>query len=99
VAQNVKLLSGLRLPSRTVTVVSSGLELARALRRGAIRLPELERLIGRIFLRAHVPHEDGIRLPIIDFLTLAEDVDTVEEASQLAREMQGRGGPHAQRGG
>jgi len=99
VAQDVKLLAGLRLPSRTVTIVSSGLQLARAVRRGPIRLQELERLVGRIFLRAHVPHEGGIRLPIVDVLTLAEDIDTVEEASQLARELQGRVSPPAQLGG
>jgi hypothetical protein len=84
-AQDARLLSVLRLPSRSVTVVSSGLRLAREVRRGAIGLEELERLIGRIFLRAHVPPEGGIRLPLVDHLSLAEDIDTEEEARELAR--------------
>ena len=87
-AQDVKLLLGLRIPSRTVTVTGSGLRLARALRAGPIQLAELERLIGNIFLRAHVPEERGIRLPLVDIVSLAEDIDTEEEADQLVYEIE-----------
>jgi hypothetical protein len=90
-AQDVKLLLGLRLPDRTLTVASSGLRLANAVRRGPIRLAELERLIGKIFLRARVPKEAGecgIRFPIVDLVSLAEDIDTEEEARQLVYEIE-----------
>lgn len=91
-AQDVRLLAALRLPSRTVTVVTSGLALARALRRGSIASVELERLVGRIFLRTHAPHPVGIGFPIVDQVSLAEDVDTEEEAGQLEREAEGGAG-------
>jgi hypothetical protein len=90
-AQDVKLLLGLRLPDRTLTVASSGLRLANAVRRGPIRLAELERLIGKIFLRAHVLKERGeraIRFPIVDLVSLAEDIDTEEEARELVHEIE-----------
>jgi hypothetical protein len=86
--QDLKLLSGLRLPDRTLTVASSGLRLARALRRGPIQLAELEHLIGKIFLRQHVARERGIRLPIVDLVRLAEDIDTEEEAHELVYEIE-----------
>jgi hypothetical protein len=84
--RDVQLLLRLRVPSRTVTVLTSGLRLAHALRRGNLRLTELERLVGRIFLRSHVRDEHGIRYPIVDTVSLAEDVDTEEEARALARD-------------
>jgi len=86
VAQDLKLLASLRAPSRTLTIVASGLRLAHELRKGRIRLAELEQLIGRIFLRQHLwglSPERGIRYPIVDTISLAEDIDTEEEAREL----------------
>ena len=74
----------LRPPSRTATVVSSGIRLARRLARGELEQRELERLIGRIFL--HDPRGPGIRYPLIDVLSLAQDIDTEEEAMQLRKD-------------
>ena len=85
-AIDIGLLVRLRAPTRTVTTVSSGLRLARQLRRGCLRVEELEHIIARIFLRQHlseVPAAGGIRFPFVDVLSLAEDVDTEEEARAL----------------
>jgi len=93
VVRDLRLLVGLRAPTRTATIVGSGLRLARELRAGAIQLAQLERLIGRIFLRQRVydlPPERGIRLPILDVVGLAADIDTEEEARAVAGEVQAR---------
>ena len=77
----------LRLPDRTLRIVGSGTRLARALRDDSLRLDELERLIGRIFLRERIGSERGVRLPLVDVLSLAEDVDTEEEALAIAGDL------------
>jgi hypothetical protein len=73
-----------RSPGRTWKIVVSGLRLARELRAGRLRISELEELIGRIFL-----HEQarGIRYPVLDMISLAEDIDTEEEARALHGEV------------
>lgn len=83
--QDLWLLARLRAPVMTWTVVSSGLRLARELRAGRLRISELEELVGRIFLRRHVPHagELRIRYPVVDVVSLAEDIDTEEEAREV----------------
>lgn len=91
-AQDLKLLASLRLPSRTLTVLSSGLRLAGRLRVGSIEQAELEKLIGRIFLRTQVSAGREIRYPIVDVISLAEDIDTEEEATQLVREIEAASG-------
>ena len=56
---------------------------------GLIELDELESLIGRMLLRRHGPRHTGkrpIRFPIVDVLSLAEDVDTEEEAREIEGE-------------
>jgi len=81
--QDLKLLTSLRAPSRTLTVLQSGLRLARELDTGRIRLAELEQLTGRILLRQHGPRgatTAGVHYPIVDMVSLAEDIDTEEEA-------------------
>jgi hypothetical protein len=73
-----------RSPGRTWKIVGSGLRLARELRAGRLRLSELEQLIGRIFL-----HEgaSGMHYPIVDMISLAEDIDTEEEARAIHGEV------------
>jgi len=88
--QDLKRLATLHAPTRTATILASGLHLARELRAGQLRLAELERLIGRIFLRqqlAGLPPERGIRYPIVDLISLAEDVDTEEEVRAIRGEV------------
>lgn len=84
--QDLKRLATLRAPTLTATILRSGLRLASELRARRLSLAELERLIGRIFLRrefVRLPSERGIRLPILDTLSLAEDADTEEEARAI----------------
>jgi hypothetical protein len=88
--QDLKRLARLRWPDRTLTIVGSGMKLARELRRGHIGLRELERLIGRIFLRqrlALLAADRGIRFPILDMISLAKDIDTEEEARAVHGEV------------
>jgi hypothetical protein len=63
-----------------------GFSLARELRAGELTRASLEAHVGRIVLTARHRRERpelGVRLPILDALTLAEDVDTEEEARAL----------------
>ena len=86
VAEDLGGLFKLRAPTRTWRFIGSGLRLARELRAGRLELGELERLIGRIFLKTPQPAGRGIRYPLIDVLSLAEDIDTEEEARQVAHQ-------------
>jgi hypothetical protein len=87
--QDLQRLARLRAPNRTLTVLGSGLQLAHELRAGRIRLSELEELVGRIFLREHA---SGIRYPVLDMISLAEDIDTEEEARAIHGEVGPVGG-------
>jgi len=74
-----------RSPGRTWKILASGLKLARELRAGRLRRTELEQLIGRIFLNEH---GSGIHYPILDMISLAEDIDTEEEARAIHGEIE-----------
>jgi hypothetical protein len=87
--QDLQRLARLRAPNRTLTVLGSGFMLAHELRAGRIRLSELERLVGRIFLHEHA---GGIRYPVLDMISLAEDIDTEEEARSIHGEVGPVGG-------
>lgn len=83
--QDLRHVLGLRLPVITWTVLRSGLRIARRLRAGGISRGDLEREIGRVLLktRHRAAHpERGARFPITDAISLAEDIDTHEEATQ-----------------
>ncbi len=85
IGEDVKALSRLR-PPQTASILYAGLRLMRGMRRGDIELGEVERLIGRIVLRHGWSPEypqSGVCVPIVDFLRLAEDVDTEEEAHEM----------------
>jgi hypothetical protein len=88
-AQDLGRVARLRAPNLTATILGSGLRLARELRAGRLRLGELERLIGRIFLREG---SSGIHYPILDMISLAEDIDTEEEARAIHGEVGPVGG-------
>jgi len=70
----------LSAPTRTATVLTSGLRLARRLTATELSIPELEHLLGRIFLRTDRTLPGGLRTPVVECLALAEDVDMEEEA-------------------
>lgn len=82
-----------RAPTLTWTVLSRGFRLARMLRAGTLTLAELERLTADVGLRSHFRRDSpglGVRMPLVDALGLAEDVDTVEEAEDLAEHAEPR---------
>ncbi len=71
------------LPNLTWSVLGSGIKAGRKLRAGTITRAELERAVCKIFVktRHRRRHRDrGVSLPILEGLTLAEDIDTEEEA-------------------
>ena len=96
--QDLRLLFSCHLPRLTFAVVSNGLRLARGLRQGSLTIAGLEHVIEGMFLRhARDPRSgpgNGIRLPLVDILSLAEDIDTEEEAEQYVPEP-GSGEPTA----
>lgn len=88
-AIDLGLLVRLRAPTRTLGILSSGLRLARELREGHLGVRDLERMIGRVFLSesARPKGSGGIRFPLVDMLSLAEDIDTEEEARALEAQL------------
>ncbi len=85
-AQDLKHLLTLRVPNVTWSVMGTGVLAARKLRAGTITRQELENAVRRIFVtvkhRIRSP-ERRVSLPILEGLSLAEDIDTVEEARAL----------------
>ena len=85
-AIDLGLLVRLRAPTRTGSSVSNGLRLAAKVRAGRLEVDELRRIIATIFLRERLRDlslDECIGFPIVDVLSLAEDVDTEEEARAL----------------
>ncbi len=83
--EDVRHLLGARVPDLTWSVLTSGTRLARGLRAGVLTRAELERLVGRLALRHAWRRRHpslAIRLPIVDALGLALDIDTEEEAAE-----------------
>jgi len=90
VGRDLLRLARLKAPNRTLTILGSGMRLAHELRAGRLRLAELEALVGRIFLReqpAGLAPKPGIRYPLVDMVSLAEDIDTEEEARAVHGEV------------
>lgn len=82
-----------RAPTLTWTVLSRGFRLARMLRAGTLTLEELERLMADVGLRSRFRRrapELGVRMPLVNALGLAEDVDTEEEAEDLSGQAEPR---------
>lgn len=78
----------LRVPNLTYTVLVHGLEAARKLKAGNLLRGELETAVGKIVVKSRHRRrfpERGVRLPILDGLSLAKDIDTVEEAEEVER--------------
>jgi hypothetical protein len=78
----------LRPPTRTVSVVAAGLRISAALRSKELNAADLERIIADVFLHHEYRRlERPIALPILTTLTLAEDIDTAEEAAAALTEV------------
>jgi hypothetical protein len=77
---------GLRAPTLTWTVMTSGLKAARAIKRGTITREELEDAVRKIFVtnrhRKRYPERRTL-LPMVEGLSLALDIDTEEEARAM----------------
>jgi hypothetical protein len=88
VLQDLKLLFTLRLPTMTYTVISNGVRLALHLRQGVVTPEEMSERLRRIFVRYEhrrlYPERQG-RLPLKHGLSLAKDIDTVEEAEEISQ--------------
>ena len=82
--QDLRHLATLRLPNVTWNMLRTGLAAAKGLKDGDILLSDLERAIERIFVRTQHRrrHPNSVRLPILEGLSLAEDIDTAEEAAE-----------------
>jgi hypothetical protein len=83
-------LARLRLPTVTANVLGAGLPAAARLRRGVLTIPELERALRLMFVRGEhrVGHpERRVVIPLVDELSLAADIDTIEEARELGGDL------------
>jgi len=76
----------LRAPSLTWSVLRASIPAAELLRRGSITRQQLEDTLRKILVRSRHRRrhpERRVRLPIVDALFLARDIDTEEEAREL----------------
>lgn len=83
---DLRTLCALRIPRLTLSVITNGLSIANHLRKGDLSIPALEKAIGGIFLRHGRELKAsgrGVRHPVVDILSLAEDIDTEEEAADI----------------
>lgn len=76
-----RLLSG-RRPDVTWTTVRAGVSGASKLGRGRITIPQLERMLADVLIQRDRIRKMGrcVRVPLVDQLSLALDIDTEEEA-------------------
>jgi hypothetical protein len=68
-----------RAPLYTVRAARRGLGVARSLGRGDLSRIQLERAIAALLVDG-TPRDGDARIPLLEGLSLAEDIDTVEEA-------------------
>ena len=85
--EDLRHILGLRLPTLTYTVISNAVAFALNLRGGVTTPDELAQRLHRIFVsyrhRRKFPDRRG-RLPLMKGLSLAKDIDTEEEAREIA---------------
>lgn len=81
-----------RIPGITLTVIYQAAVIVTKMRRGIMTSEELARRFRLIYVhsahRRRYPERLG-RLPLVEALTLAKDLDTEEEAAELARSLTG----------
>lgn len=86
-SQDLKRLLRLRPPTLTVSVIFNAILLAGRLQRGTITNTELAMRLRRILVKESRDRPDRGRIALLDAMTLARDIDTVEEAVEKAREL------------
>ncbi len=91
---DVKRIFSFRRPNITWMLISNGLAVTRKLKAGAIDQDELVERVSRLWVRQQHrrrhPERRG-RLVILDSLSLAKDIDTEEEAREVARAAEAAG--------
>lgn len=88
--QDLRQIRRRRIPGITLTVVYQAAVIVAKLRRGTMTNEELARRFRLIYVHsAHRRrHPDRLgRLPLVEALSLAKDLDTEEEADELARQL------------
>jgi len=89
--QDLLHLLSLRAPTTAWTVLTAGLKAGRGLKRGTILRVQVEDAVRKIFVtgqhRKRYP-ERGAFLPLVDGLSLALDIDTVEEARAMGGDIE-----------
>ncbi len=85
--QDLKRLLRLRPPTFTVTLIVNGILLAWRLRQETITADELAKRLRRILVKGSQDRADRGRVALLDAMTLAKDIDTMEEAAEKAREL------------
>ena len=87
---DLRLLSRGRLPTVSWDIVVNGLAIARGLRRGTMTAEELARRVRKVYIRRRhrkrFPENRG-RMPVLEGLSLAKDVDTEEEAREVEKNL------------
>jgi hypothetical protein len=90
VVQDVKHIFAFRLPDLTATVITNGVMMGFHLKDGVVTSEEMAERLRRIFVsfkhRRKYPDRKG-RLPLMHALSMAKDIDTEEEAREIAREL------------
>ena len=89
--QDLLHLLSLRAPTTAWTVLTAGLKAGRGLKSGTILLAQLEEAIRKIFVtgqhRKQYPDRQAL-LPLVEGLSLALDIDTVEEAHAMGGDIE-----------
>ena len=68
-------------------MILNAILLAGRLQRGTITNTELAERLRRILVKQSRDRPDRGRIALLDAMTLARDIDTVEEAAEKAREL------------
>jgi len=88
--EDLKLLMHFKMPTLTYTVIRNGIDLALHLRRGVVTADELAERLRRMFVsyrhRRKYPDRRG-RFALLPGLSMAKDIDTEEEAEEIASEL------------
>lgn len=85
--QDLKRVLKLRPPTFTITLIINGILLAWKLRQGTITTAELAKRLRLLLVKDSGEGADRGRVAVLDAMTLAKDIDTMEEATEKAREL------------
>jgi len=93
IGQDLRLLFRATLPTVTLSVIGNGIALGVRLHRGVMSAEELSERFQKMFVRRRhrKAHPDRIgRVFLTDTLSLAKDIDTLEEAHEMSAALGGR---------